>query len=781
MSEVAEGSAPSAARVAAPAEAAPTVERSIDLRPLFAPRSIAVVGASPRSDTARILRDNIRKLGSDARCLLVNPRYDEIDGVRSYPDLAALPEVPDIALVALNPLRATEVMRQAAAQGVPAVIIPGGGVIEGGEPAARMQAEVAAIAADEGIALLGPNCMGVIDLHAPSATYIDDVPEIVRGGTVGIAQSGSVTNAFMNAGTRIGWSRIVSCGSEAMLDVCDFVAAALDDEATDSIVLFLEGFKRPERFLALAARALAQDVPVHAVKVGRSAQAQAAAVSHSGSLAGDARAAAAAMRAAGVVLCDDLDELLEAAALVSRARRFGRRVGQGRTALVTVSTGEASLIADLAPRTGLDLPPIPPAASATIEAALPTLTHIANPIDPWGAGEELATYRLTFDALVGSGAFDVVGLVHDFPFGQPRSETELAVALGSELVAATADRPDVLPVFVSLTSGDPAPDVVAALDGSGGVPVVRGAVTGLGAIPRLAWWEFRRARRAASGPVRSAWTDLARNVPPVGYDRDEAAPYARVARPAPVVVPERESLELLRAEGLPIVASVAVDGTDPKAMLEPALAAAERLGWPVAVKLDAPGLAHKSDIGAVVLGASNRRELDAALRRVLAAGRHHDPEGVLIQPMAPQGVELIVGARLDPQFGPLVLVGMGGVLAEAFDDVVVRIAPIDAGHAKQMLDELRGARLLDGVRGGRPSNRGAIAELIAGLGRALEAHPSWREVDLNPVIAGGEAVAVDALIITDVRDPDWDYEDPGGGADPGSLPMRSPRPSVDQS
>ena len=224
----------------------PATERStVDLRPLFAPRSIALVGASPTSDTVGIFRRNIERLGGATRCHLVNPKHQEIDGSPCYPDLAALPEVPDIAVAAVSPLRATAVVRDAAALGVPAVIIPGGGVIEGGEPAAQMQAEVAAIAAEAGIALLGPNCMGVIDLYAPSATFYDDLPELRRGGTVGIAQSGSVTNAFMNAGPRIGWSRIISCGSEVMLDVCDFMAAALDDEATDSIVLFVEGFKRP--------------------------------------------------------------------------------------------------------------------------------------------------------------------------------------------------------------------------------------------------------------------------------------------------------------------------------------------------------------------------------------------------------------------------------------------------------------------------------------------------------------------------------------------------------
>jgi acetate---CoA ligase (ADP-forming) len=745
-------------RGAAIARSEPAERRTIDLRPLFAPRSIALVGASPTSDTGRILRENIGRVGAATRMHLVNPKYDAIDGAPCYPDLAALPEVPDLAVAAVGPARASDVMRQAAAIGVPAVIIPGGGVIEGGEPAARMQAEVAAIAAEHGICLLGPNCMGVIDLYAPSATYYDDLPELARGGTVGIAQSGSVTNAFMNSGTRIGWSRLISCGSEVTLDVCDFMAAALDDERTDSIVLFVEGFKRPDRFLALADRALAMDVPVLAVKVGESPQAKAASVSHSGSLAGDARASEAAMRAVGVVLCDDLDELLEAAALVSRSRRFGRRVGQGRTAVVTVSTGEASLVADLAPRTGLSLPRIPPAAAATIQDALPTLTHIANPIDPWGAGDYLATYRATFDALAASGAYDVLALVHDFPFASPRSEAALAVALASELVAVAAERPEVLPVFVSLTSGDVTPEVSAFLDDAGGVPVLRGAVAGLGSIPRIAWWQGRREARLARGPARSEWPGLALDVPACGLDPDRAA-VATPEAPSPSrVVPERESLELLRANGVPVVASIAVQGRDARAMTDAAARAADELGWPVAVKLDAPGLAHKTDLGGVALGIRNRAELASAVRRVLAAGRDHEPEGVLIQPMAEAGVELIVGARRDPQFGPLVLVGIGGVLAEVLDDVALRLAPVTTEDARAMLDELRGARLLDGVRGRRGISRSAVANLIVALGRAFEAHPAWREIDLNPVIANRDAVAVDALIVTDVRDPDADRQ-----------------------
>ncbi|HJP89261.1 MAG TPA: acetate--CoA ligase family protein [Candidatus Limnocylindrales bacterium] len=735
--------------------------RAIDLRPLFAPRSMALVGASPKNDTARILRENISRVGASTRPFWVNPKYDTVDGATCYPDLASLPEVPDVVLAMVGPARAASIIREAAALGVPAAIVPGGGVIEGGEIAAQMQREVAAIALEHGMALLGPNCMGLVDLHAPSASYIDDLPFLRRGGTAAIAQSGSVANAFVNAGPRIGWSRIISCGSEVVLDVCDYMAACLDDPVTDSIILFVEGFKRPELFLALADRALAQGVPVMAVKVGRSPQAQAAAVSHSGSLAGDTRATEAAMRAAGVILCDDLDALLEAAALVSSSRRLGRRVGAGRTALVTVSTGEASLIADLAPGIGLALPDIPTSAASTITAAMPTLTHVENPIDPWGAGDADPTYATTLGALADSGAFDVVGLVHDFPYAGAKSETDLALGLGSVLIDAVGGRAPVLPVFVSLTSGDVPLELVEQMEAAGGAPILRGIASGLAAIPKLAAWEASAAARTRHGPVRSGWPALAERTKPCGI---EGLP-GLAAAPAPPgrVIPERESLELLAAAGIPVVASVAVEGRTVAGLLAGATAAAEQVGWPVAVKLDAPGLAHKSDIGAVELDVANATQLGAALRRVLAAGRDHAPDGVLIQPMARKNVELIVGARRDAQFGPIVLVGLGGVFAEILDDVAVGLAPVRHADALELLTRLRQAHVLDGVRGRRPVNRNAIADLIVALSAAMLANPTWNEVDINPVMASSTgAFAVDALIVADVAHPDWDYEDPGG-------------------
>jgi acyl-CoA synthetase (NDP forming) len=619
---------------------------------------------------------------------------------------------------------------------------------------------VAEIARATGTAILGPNCMGLIDLTTGCATYIDEIhPFIRRGGVAAIAQSGSVADAFMHAGTRIGWSRIVSCGSEVVLDLCDYLAYCLDDPSTDAVVLFVEGFKRPERFLALADQALAMGKPILAVKVGRSAQAQAAAVAHTGSLAGEDRVTRAALRAAGVIRCDDLDELLEAAALVTGAHRLGRRVGRGRTAVVTVSTGEGSLIADLATRTGIDLPDVPDAARARIAAALPSLGYIGNPMDPWGADEATPAYRTCFEAFTSSGAYDVLALVHDFPFRSQAGELSLALELAGELATATAGHPDVLPVFVSLTSGDASPELQEALDAAGGIPIVRGTVPAFAAIARLAWWEARHERRLVDEASRAAWPALAADRTPYGYDDSIAA--LEPAAPSVKALPERESVEALGALGLPVVALRAIPLVDDSAgalgaAADAAADAASAMGWPAVVKLDALDLAHKSDVGAVVLGLREAEAVREAVATVVGAGGRAGTtiRGVLVQAMAAEGTEVIVGARRDPQFGVVVLVGLGGVLAEVLDDVVIRLAPLTPTEALEMIDELRGAPVLRGIRGRPAADLAALAQLISDLGRAMVEHPAWREVDLNPVIAGpAGALAVDALIVVDAPHP----------------------------
>ena len=732
---------------ARPAVAAPTaLPRPIDLRPLFAPRSIAVVGASNRGGIARTVRDNLVVMGSQTRCHFVNPRYDELLGQPCYPSLDALPERPDTVLVALNPLRAAAVVEEAALAGVPAVIVPGGGVVEGGEAAARMQREVREIAIRHGTALLGPNCMGMFDLTTNAATYIGDInPWLPRGGVAGIAQSGSVTDAFIQSGSRIGFSRIIGCGSEVVLDACDFLGYCLDDPETTAVVLFLEGFKRPERFLALADRALALGKPIMVVKVGRSAQAQAAALAHSGSLTGEDRATDAALAATGVLRCADLDELLETAELVAGCRRMGRRVGRGRTGVVTVSTGEASLIADLAPRTGIDLPDVPAATRERLLGDLPTLGYIGNPLDPWGATEPAAAYAAAFGAFAESGAYDVLAIVHDFPYRSLPSEIETASEVTDQLLRATEDRPELLPVYISLTSGEPPGETKAQLDAAGGVPILRGALEAFTAIAAVARWEARRdVRREAGGPRRAAWRALAADRTAWGGE----PPAAITATPTATALSERESLSLLAAAGIPVTALR--EATDAQA----AAAAAREFGGPVALKLDAVGLAHKSDAGAVRLGLGDDAAVAAAADQLLALGRRLAPtglmvRGLLVQPMASPGLELIVGLIRDRDFGPLVVVGLGGVLAEVLDDVVLRLAPVTPEEADGMLDDLRGARLLDGVRGRPAADRAAIGAIIVAVARLGIERPDIVAIDVNPVISGPSGtIAVDALVVS---------------------------------
>jgi acetate---CoA ligase (ADP-forming) len=726
-----------------------TAEPTIDLRPLFAPVSVAVVGASARSWIAQTVRDNLRTTGSASRCHFVNPRYEELHGQPCFPSLDALPEVPDIVMVAVNPLRAAGVVADAARAGVRAVVVPGGGVVEGGAAAAAMQDEVAAIAREHGIALVGPNCMGVWDLTTNTSAYIGDVsPYLPRGGIAGIAQSGSVTDAFIHSGSRIGFSRVIGSGSEVTLDLCDYLAYCLDDPETTAVILFVEGFKRPERFLALADHALELGKPILAVKVGRSAQAQTAAIAHSGSLAGETRATDAALDAAGVIRCADLDELLEAAELVDGCRRTGRRVGRGRTGVVTVSTGEASLIADLVPRTRVDLPPIPDGARAAILAGLPTMGYVGNPLDPWGAADASTAYEVAFEALAASGAYDVLALVHDFPYRSLPSEVATANEVTRRLLAATANRPDILPVYVSLTSGEPPADTKHVLDEEGsGAPMLRGTVEAFAAIASVAEWERNRERRITDGPWRPSWPAIAADRTPWAFDVAPTSPSA--AQRSAIVIGDVDSLRELESLGLP-VARLA-----PASDAASAVRAAEAVGYPVVLKIDAPGLPHKWDAGAVRLGLGDAQAVEMAARELLTlplpAGAAR--RGLAVQRQVAAGVELILGLRRDPQFGPVALVGFGGILAEAIDDVAIRLAPVRSADAREMLASLRAARLLAGFRGLPPVHVDAVVELMVRLsGLALD-RPDWLEVDLNPVIAGrGGPIIVDALIVREDND-----------------------------
>jgi acyl-CoA synthetase (NDP forming) len=309
-----------------------------------------------------------------------------------------------------------------------------------------------------------------------------------------------------------------------------------------------------------------------------------------------------------------------------------------------------------------------------------------------------------------------------------------------QLLAATRDRPSILPVYASLTSGEPPPETKAVLDDhGGGAPLLRGALESFRAIASVARWETWRERRAATGPWRAEWPALASSLVSYGADTPIAAPQGEAA----AALSELESLDWLRDAGLNVVAAIAVPDA------ETAVRVAARIDGAVALKLDMTGLAHKSDIGGVALGVRGDDAVRAAADRLLEIGRHEGRtvRGLLVAPMV-EGVELIVGLRRDPQFGPVVLVGLGGTLAEVLDDVAIRLAPVDLATADSMLDDLRGAAVLRGVRGRPPIDRGAVAAMLVALGRLGVERADIMEIDLNPVMASETgALAVDALVV----------------------------------
>ncbi|HEX7222901.1 MAG TPA: acetate--CoA ligase family protein, partial [Candidatus Limnocylindrales bacterium] len=347
-------------------------------------------------------------------------------------------------------------------------------------------------------------------------------------------------------------------------------------------------------------------------------------------------------------------------------------------------------------------------------------------------------------AFAASGAYDVLAIVHDFPYRSLASEVETAREVTAQLLAATRDRPEILPVYISLTSGEPPPETKRQLDDAGGVPLLRGALEAFTAIAAAARWEAAKARRQERGPLRAGWPALAADRTPWGHDAGEPLPGG-----GRTVHSERESLAILAAAGISVTTAVAVADADA------ALVAARQLERPVALKLDAAGLAHKSEAGGVRVGVQGDEAVRAAAAELLDVGAELARSGVvrvsglLVEPMAGPGVELIIGMKRDPQFGPLVLVGLGGILAEVLDDVSLRLAPIDAADAAGMLDELRASPALDGVRGQAPVDRDPVVDILVRLGRLATERPDIVEVDLNPVIAGPTgAVAVDALVVS---------------------------------
>jgi acetyltransferase len=680
-----------------------------NVRALLFPRSLAVVGASPRNvdAVATTVRSGVRAWG-------VHPTRDEVAGLRCYPSFAELPETPETAFLLVNHVRVEDAFEEAAAAGVRAFVIPGVGA-EAGVAAQPTTERLAARARELGAALLGPNCMGTFAPGGPAA-WIGRAPETTARGHVAVlAQSGSIADAFLSLGGRVGFRCIVSSGAEAVTDAADHLAFFAEDEETRAVGLFLETVRRPESFVSALRACADAGKPVACLKVGRSEAAARAALTHTGALVGSGRAFSAVLRRYGAIEVEDFHELVETLEILGRARLpRGRRL-----AGISESGGECALLADQAEAAGIPFEPLADELAERLRAEFPNYLAPGNPLDAWAVDDEAVVYPRSLELLAESGSFDV--LLGQADLSQFRDETnDEWCELTLRTLGRLADEHDVFAAMTTVHSADPPrrfQELARELD----VPLLRGP---------------RDAMRALAHVIGlDPWT-----APPEA----ERGPDVRDLL-EPGAMPEHESALALQRYGVPFAAHRrAVTPNE-------AAAAAYELGCPVVVKIDGP--AHKSRERGVVLDVATPEAAADAARRL--GGR------VLVAKQAEPGQEALCGMTRDPDFGPVLAVGRGGAAVEQLDSVVLTVAPIGLDDARALVAET-----------GLEDSEDVVASTLVAISDIALAHPEVEAIDVNPlVLSPTGTVAVDALIV--VTEPRWRLtSDAGSGSLAGGGPER---------
>jgi len=691
------------------------------LDPLLRPRSIAVIGASRRpGSVGHTLIRHLRLGGFDGAVYPVNPNHPEIEGLACYPTPAELPAAPDLAVFAIPDARLEPAFEAAVAAGARGAVILSQLVLaEDGDPPLRER--IRRRAEEAGVALCGGNSNGLYNFDRKLWVCGFETRDDHRpGGVALITHSGSVFNALVDCEARLDYTLAVSSGQELNVGLADYMDFALDQPSTRVIGLFMETARDPEGFVAALAKARARAVPVVALKLGRSVRGAALAESHSGALVGHDGAYRALFEHYGVSRVDSLDEMAASLMLFAQPK-VSAPVGPGGLVTIHDSGGERALIVDLAESLGVPFATLRAETVARLEASLDPGLPAVNPLDAWGTG---AAYWDDFTACL----------------------TAMMQDPGAALGAVVADRgPDgkIFPEYphfaraAAEASGKPVM-VVSNHQGSGyspaavavtreGIPVLDGLEPFLKAVKHaLAYRDFRDCLASAHGscPPPLAATEAVER----WRERLAAGPLG-----------EREGLELLAEFGVPAVACREAGNRDEAA------AAAARLGYPVALKTAEPGVAHKSELAGVRLDLADADALADAYEDLSA---RLGPRVLVAEMVRGPAVEMILGLVRDPAFGPVVLLGSGGVHAEVLKDVVFALPPFDAETARRLIDRLRLRPLLDGVRGAPPADLDAFCRaaakfsaLAAALGDRLET------LDVNPVLVRPEGcVAVDALV-----------------------------------
>jgi acyl-CoA synthetase (NDP forming) len=700
-------------------EAAPVQRPAI--RRMLEPRSVAVVGASikPGSLGASMMSE-LRRGGFEGAVYPVNPGYDEVDGYRCYPSILDVPEPVDLAILGISNSRIEQALTDAAVAGAGSAVTFSS-LYEAPSDGPDLRARLRAIALEHGMAMCGGNGMGFLNLESRTRATGFLTPEGLRRGPVTfLSHSGSAFSAVAFNDRGIGFNVLVSSGHEVVTAMADYMAYALDLESTRVLALLLETVRDPHAFRAQLALAAERDVAVLALKVGRTAASQRMVTAHSGALAGEHGAYEALFDAYGVHEMRTLDEMADTMELFSAPRRVS---GGGGIASVHDSGGERAMFADLAGELGVPFANVSRQTLARIEATLDPGMESANPLDAWGTGIDAdRIFQEAFNAFGEDPEVSVNVFCVDMTMqGEPYEEGYLQLARETW---EASDKPFCM--VSNLASAVSWREARILRDA--GIPVLEGTDSGLRALRHLlddAAWRSRPASERpepVSDRVRAAW----RHVLSTTHGRS---------------LSEATALDMLREYGIPTLEASLI--APPDAAAE-AVAAAERIGYPVALKTADPGISHKTEAGGVRLGIMNAEELLAAYMDVT---ERLGPM-VTVAAMVPAGVEVALGIVNDPTFGPLVLVAAGGILVELLHDRVLAMPPLDVIAAHRLLDRLQIRPILDGIRGAPAADIEGLASAISRLSvLASDLGDLLTALDVNPVIVGPTGcVAVDALV-----------------------------------
>jgi acyl-CoA synthetase (NDP forming) len=702
-----------------------TVYRHAELVRLLHPASIAVIGASarPGSFGERVL-DN---LGNYTGAIYpVNARYERIGNRICYPSVAALPEVPDCAVITVARDAVEEIVLDCAKAGVGGVIVFASGYAETArEDRIAEQARLAAIARETGLRIVGPNCIGTVNATLDSRlTFmnITPIPPPLPHAVGIISQSGALGMAVAQAVVRgASFSHVLTSGNSCDVDMADYVSYLADDPGCRAIACVFEGMANPERLLLAAEYAWQCDKPLIVFKMATGEQGAAAAMSHTGSLAGSHAAYRAVFQRAGAVLVEDFEALAETAAFFAKAPP----PTTAGVAIVAASGGAAIMAADRAEQHGVPLPQPPDKLRELLISRIPEFGAARNPCDVTG---QVLNDPESLNACAGALLAEPLygALVVPLTYGYAQS------ALRMPIYDSLAKRHDKIVCVVWQAEWLEGPGVREA-EQAERVALFRSMNACFAALQA---WTWRAAKRAAG--VATIATTPAHTHAKARAMLDEA--HGRT-------LTEREAKALLALYGVPVVGEMLAQTRDEAAN------AAATLGYPVVLKLESPDVPHKTEAGVIRLDLRDAAAVRAAFDAITATASALTPKprinGVLVQPMVPPGIEIVIGGRIDPMFGPLLVVGLGGILVELLQDTVLAPAPVTQPEALALLARLKGTRLLDGFRGMQAVDRAALATIVSHVSRILSDHRgALVELDVNPLIcAGDRIVAVDALII----------------------------------